>query len=308
MVACQQSEGNSVISSDSSSQRDVVNVESVSLNQESVNLYVGDDYTLTATVLPQNATNKNVEWSSSNEGILQVFDGVVTALGTGDAYVTVTTQDGNKTARCDFTISQKVDDEPVEIENGLLEAMEEKEYQSEDGTKNLKYRMYTPSSYNESNEYGLLVYFHDEEGKGNDNASQLQNHNKTIYLEKVISKASYKDKFFIIAPQCPIGESFSNVTDGKIDATESNMMSLVSELIMNMCDTYSINLAKVLATGVGSGATAVFDAINRNVGLFAGAVVIGGTANVEDYENYALTSIWSFSSSNPLTIDNEYLY
>ena len=311
MVGCGNNDASSSVASDSSttsSQGDVIHVESVSLDQESVNIYVGDDYTLTATVLPQNATNKNVEWTSSNEEILQVFDGVVTALGTGDAYVTVTTQDGNKTARCDFSIAQKVDDEPIEIVNGLLEAMEAKEYQSEDGTKNLKYRMYAPSSYNESNEYGLLVYFHDEEGKGNDNSSQLQNHNKTIYLEKIISKASYKDKIFIIAPQCPIGENFSNVTDGKIDATESNMMSLVSELIMHMCNTYNINLAKVLVTGVGSGATAVFDAINRNVGLFAGAVAVGGTANVEDYENYALTSIWSFSSSNPVAIDNEDLY
>lgn len=286
---------------------DVVHVESVSLNETNVNLTVGDDFTLTATVLPENATNKYVTWTSSNESVLRVFDGVVTALDTGTAYITVTTQDGNKTAKCDFNVAvAQPEPEKVEIVNELLDKMTASTYQSEDGTKTLNYRSYVPASYNASNKYGLLVYFHDEEGKGNDNSSQLDNHNKTIYLEKIIN-SSLKDNYFVIAPQCPEGDSYANITNNKISATETTTMSLVSELIMSICKEYNINLAKIIATGVGSGATAVFDAINRNVGLFAGAVTVGGTANVEDFENYSLTPIWSFSSSNP-TAANTNLY
>ena len=287
----------------------VIHVESVSLNQSSINLTVGDDYTLTATVLPDNATNKAVEWTSSNESILKVFNGVVTALDSGDAFVTVKTQDGNKTAKCDFKVlPAEPGYEQVEIVNELLDKMTATNYQSEDGTKNLNYRFYIPSNYDASKKYGLLVYFHDEEGKGNDNSSQLNNHNKIIYLEKILGNSRLKDEFFIIAPQCPEGENFANISNGKIDGTKTSTMSLVSELIMSLCDNYNINLAKILATGVGSGATAVFDAINRNVGLFAGAVTVGGTANVEDFENYSLTSIWSFSSSNPVSLANTELY
>ena len=292
----------------------VVHVESVSLNQNRVNLNVGDDYTLTASVLPENATNKNVDWVSSNESVLRVFNGVVTALDNGNAYVTVTTQDGNKTAKCDFSISQVIppeptpENEPVENVNELLNKMAASVYQSEDGTKSLNYRIYMPSSYDENNEYSLLVYFHDEEGKGNDNSSQLDNHNKTIYLEKIINNSSLKNKYFILAPQCPSGECFANVSNGKIAEEETVTMSLVSELIMSLCGTYNIDLAKISATGVGTGATAVFDAINRNVGLFAGAVTVAGVANVEDYENYSLTPIWSFSSSNPVATTNTELY
>jgi len=60
---------------------------------------------LTATVAPSNATNKNVTWSTSNASIATVnSSGLVTAFAAGTAAITVTTQDGGKTATCSFTI------------------------------------------------------------------------------------------------------------------------------------------------------------------------------------------------------------
>jgi uncharacterized protein YjdB len=60
---------------------------------------------LTATVAPSNATNKNVSWSSSNTGVATVNStGLVSAVAGGTATITVTTQDGNKTATCVVTV------------------------------------------------------------------------------------------------------------------------------------------------------------------------------------------------------------
>ena len=60
---------------------------------------------LTATVAPSNATNKNVTWTSSNGGVASVSaTGLVTAVSGGTATITVTTQDGNKTATCAITV------------------------------------------------------------------------------------------------------------------------------------------------------------------------------------------------------------
>ena len=88
----------------------VYNVESVSLDKTSITLTEGDSQTLTATVSPSNATNKNVSWKSSSTSVATVSNGQVTALKAGTATITVTTEDGGKTAACQVTVSAKVYD------------------------------------------------------------------------------------------------------------------------------------------------------------------------------------------------------
>ena len=82
-----------------------VSVTSVSLNKADTSLKIGATETLTATVSPSNATNKNVTWSSSNTSIATVSNGTVTAKAVGTATITVTTVDGNKTATCTVAVT-----------------------------------------------------------------------------------------------------------------------------------------------------------------------------------------------------------
>ena len=85
-------------------------VTSVLLNKTSTELVVGGTETLTATVNPSNATNKNVTWSSSNTSVATVdSDGKVTAVAPGSATITVKTADGNKTATCSVTVKEGID-------------------------------------------------------------------------------------------------------------------------------------------------------------------------------------------------------
>jgi hypothetical protein len=82
-----------------------VPVTGVSLNTNSLPLNFGAAQSLTATVSPGNATNKAVTWSSSDTGIATVDKGAVTAIGQGIATITVTTEDGGKTAACVVIVS-----------------------------------------------------------------------------------------------------------------------------------------------------------------------------------------------------------
>ncbi|MDD5672792.1 MAG: Ig-like domain-containing protein [Chitinivibrionales bacterium] len=83
-----------------------VPVTGVSVNPTSATLNVGATQQLTATVSPANATNKSVSWSSSNTGIASVnASGLVTGVAAGSATITVTTQDGGKTASSAITIT-----------------------------------------------------------------------------------------------------------------------------------------------------------------------------------------------------------
>lgn len=92
----------------------------VSLNKTALELKTGADETLTATVAPENATNKTVNWTSSNTNVATVdATGKVTAAGNGTAVVTASTVDGGFTAQCTVTVSE---DKPeiVAVENVTL--------------------------------------------------------------------------------------------------------------------------------------------------------------------------------------------
>lgn len=84
---------------------DPIHVESVTLNKTAANVAVGNQTTLTATVLPDNADNKKVTWSSDKESVATVVNGVVTGVAAGTATITATTIDGGKTASCVVTVT-----------------------------------------------------------------------------------------------------------------------------------------------------------------------------------------------------------
>ncbi|URZ16947.1 Ig-like domain-containing protein [Clostridium felsineum] len=82
-----------------------VNVTSVSLNKTTDSLNVGASDTLTANILPDTASKKDVSWTSSNTSIATVdTTGKITGISAGTATITATTADGNKTATCNVTV------------------------------------------------------------------------------------------------------------------------------------------------------------------------------------------------------------
>jgi len=83
-----------------------VPVTGVSLDQTELTLAAGGQAALNAAVEPSDAANKAVTWSTSNPDAATVSqDGVVTAVGAGEAVITVTTEDGGFSAECTVTVS-----------------------------------------------------------------------------------------------------------------------------------------------------------------------------------------------------------
>ena len=88
-------------------------VTGVSLNTDSLTLVEGGTATLTATVEPDEASNKNVTWESSDSSVATVdANGEVTAKAAGTATITVTTEDGEKTATCAVAVTAPPEPEP----------------------------------------------------------------------------------------------------------------------------------------------------------------------------------------------------
>lgn len=102
-------------------------VSTISLNQSSVSLKAGEAFGLSATVLPDNATDKSVTWHSSNKAVATVSDeGVITGVSVGEADITVSATDASGvSAVCNVKVvptpaeSIKIDQVgPIELDAG----------------------------------------------------------------------------------------------------------------------------------------------------------------------------------------------
>ncbi|MBR5661329.1 MAG: Ig-like domain-containing protein [Bacteroidales bacterium] len=92
-----------------------IRVIGISLDKSSLELVEGEETTLTATVTPNDASDKSFTWASSNTQVATVDDkGKVKAIAPGTATITATTADGGKTATCAVTVEAK----PIPVSKG----------------------------------------------------------------------------------------------------------------------------------------------------------------------------------------------
>ena len=85
--------------------QDVVPVESISINPEVLTLSDGETGTVTATVKPDNATDKTIVWSSQNTSVATVNEGVVHPVAPGSTYIVAMSADGKVSAKCFLTVT-----------------------------------------------------------------------------------------------------------------------------------------------------------------------------------------------------------
>ena len=116
--ACNSKKNNNVSSNNSSEDGNTsvsfvdesTHVTGVSLNYDSMTLRLGKTKKLIATIEPEDATNQNLTWRSSNDQIASVANGAVTGEAVGTATITVKTSDGGYEASCVVTVSDSDDD------------------------------------------------------------------------------------------------------------------------------------------------------------------------------------------------------
>ena len=94
-----------------------IHVTKVKLNKSKKTLAKGDEFKLSVTISPSNATDKSVKWSSSKKSVASVSQkGVVKAKKKGKATITVTTNDRKKKATCTITVKNPVKVKNVELD------------------------------------------------------------------------------------------------------------------------------------------------------------------------------------------------
>ena len=93
-------------------EKEDVAVTGITLDKSKLEMKKGESLNLVATITPSTATNKNVTWTSSNEKVATVSkEGIITAIEEGTTTITVTTEDGNKVAKCEVTVVAKTNND-----------------------------------------------------------------------------------------------------------------------------------------------------------------------------------------------------
>lgn len=94
-------------------------VTSITLLQEEINIYVGEEANIEFRVLPEDASNKEILWSSSNENIATVKNGVVTAKSKGTTDIVVKSKNENVEAKCKVIVKEINPDIQIEFDKSL---------------------------------------------------------------------------------------------------------------------------------------------------------------------------------------------
>ena len=94
-------------------------VNGITLNHNTYTMnHIGDSFELEATVQPDDASNKNIKWKSSNESVCVVSNGMVVAVGDGTCVIIATTEDGGYMATCTVTVTIATGVSFAEIKDG----------------------------------------------------------------------------------------------------------------------------------------------------------------------------------------------
>lgn len=102
-------------SNNSTAKKEKIKLEGVKLNLKNLTLIVGERKKLTLTFQPDNADNKEVEWTSSDEKIAHVINGEIIANSPGNAIISVKSKDGNYVSTCEV----KVEYEPLSVKTDI---------------------------------------------------------------------------------------------------------------------------------------------------------------------------------------------
>lgn len=179
------------------------------------------------------------------------------------------------------------------------------EYVNSKGDK-LNYRLLTPD-YDTISKYPLVIFLHGSGERGNDNEAQLKWGVSNFATDRAMSL----HPAFVLAPQCPKNERWSNYDrkdtnrDLSLNPEPGKQMELLIELIHEFTEKHPVDKNRIYITGLSMGGYGTYDAIQRYPDLFAAAVPVCGAGDSSKANSIAHIPIWIFHGAldtavNPL--------
>jgi predicted peptidase len=159
----------------------------------------------------------------------------------------------------------------------------------------LLYRLLLPPKYDSKRSYPVILYLHGAAGRGDDNLKPLE------WGPRIIGEAlaSGGHESFLVIPQCPRSETWSNIKSGG-QPLPGPSLNLALELITNVLTReFSLDATRRYLTGVSMGGHAAWALLCQNTGVFAAGVPVCGGGNAgEVNDRNAKVPVWVFHSDD----------
>jgi len=173
--------------------------------------------------------------------------------------------------------------------------LEKRTYRNAEG-ETLPYRLSVPRNYDPAKKYPLVLFLHGAGERGNDNEAQLKH---AGVLRLVSDEVAAKHPCFLVAPQCPTGDTWGGLPRGrKSDFKASDQPGKAMRLTMALLDAldkeYSIDPARRYVTGLSMGGFGSFDLCARRPKDIAAAMPICGGGDTSKAKDMREIAFWVF--------------
>lgn len=156
--------------------------------------------------------------------------------------------------------------------------------------RQLPYRLLKPDAYDARFDYPLVLFLHGAGERGDDNEAQL----KHGVPEFASTENRAKYPCFLLAPQCPVDERWSDWSTEKQAAQPSWPLQSCVVLVRQLQKDYAIDRQRTYVTGLSMGGFGAWDLIRRFPKLFAAAVPVCGGGDPDAAAALATVPIWAF--------------
>lgn len=154
----------------------------------------------------------------------------------------------------------------------------------------LPYRLFVPLGYDSNRRYPLLLWLHGVDGRGSDNVRQLTHENQIGTHFWITSAVQAKFPVFVLAPQCPMGESWSDPEFNQ----PGRPLLLTVEILAKVQREFSIDPDRVYIAGQSMGGLGVWSLLQMYTGKWAAAIVMSAYDTFSDVPAIARVPLWVF--------------
>jgi predicted peptidase len=159
-----------------------------------------------------------------------------------------------------------------------------------DKSDTLPYRLLEPYNVDPQVKYPLFIFLHGAGERGTDNFAQVK-HITGLWDRKTLDKYPC----FVLAPQCPKKQVWSELMNGKaMTPTPTRPMQLFIQTLDKIIKEYPIDPSRVYISGVSMGGFGTWDLLARFPNRFAAAIPICGGGDEKSAEQFKHVPIWAF--------------
>ena len=172
-----------------------------------------------------------------------------------------------------------------------------KMYTDKKGVK-MPYRLFIPPSYDSSQQYPLIFWFHGGSGRGSNNEAQISTENEKGSHVWTTRDNQAAFPAFVLAPQCPQNENWGNPELNDVSGALQSAM----EIFALVQKDYSIDSDRIYLAGQSMGGFGVWSLLQTYPELWAGAIVVSSYDNFTNVRAITRVPLWMFQSEMDMTV------